>query len=159
MKIYIDEYDPLNLKNKLNVLDHYFLKSSNYIEIYSDNGIYHINNNYIYKTVIVQDNIEYKQLNNIKFIIDKSKYTKQIINNIPLNHINFTIYKFEYCINEKSKIKFIIEGNYDYIDYEKIINDKYHLFTPSNFYFEIDEIDNHNIFSNNDINVFLSLLN
>lgn len=158
MKLYIDEYNPLNLKNKFNDLDNYFIKSSKYIEIYADTGIYHINDNYIYKRLIIEDNVEYTKSHNIKFIIDKSKYMNQIINNISLNHINFTIYNFEYMIHPKSQVRFIVEGKYDYIDYEKIIDNKYYLFTPTNFYFEMDKINN-DIFLNNDINVFLSLLN
>ena len=158
MKLYIDEYNPLNLRYKFNDLDRYFVNTLKYIEIYSDNGIFYVDDNYIYKTLILEDDIEYRQFHNIKFIIDKSKYMDQIINSISLNHINFTIYKFEYMIHPKSQIKFIIEGKYDNIEYDKIFDNKYYLFNPTNFYFEIDKISN-DIFLNNDINVFLSLLN
>ena len=52
MKIYIDDYEPNNLiyksiksenLNILNKLKPYLINLYSYIEIYSDNGIFHIN--------------------------------------------------------------------------------------------------------------------
>ena len=46
------------------------------------------------------------------------------------------------------------------IDKDKIITNKYNNFSPTNFYFEVpNEITDFELLNNDDLNVFLSLLN
>jgi hypothetical protein len=79
---------------------------------------------------------------------------------VPSVHIDSYITTFYYAINSKSKIKLVIEGNYEVIDKDKLMINKYHNFTPNNFYFEApNEKTNFELLNNDDLNVFLSLLN
>lgn len=162
MKLYIDDYDPKDLINKLDKLKKYLINSYNYIEIYSDDGIYYIDKSQIYKIIVEKDeSIKYTcVLSGYKFILDKSISSKELVNNIPLNHINNTIYKNEYIIDSKKDVIFIIEGYYE--KNEEIHDNDCNVFIPNNFYFELSNNDNMNniskIINNNSINVFLSLL-
>jgi len=166
MKIYIDDYNPYTLSNKLTKLKKYLVNTHQYIEIYSDDGIFYIDDLGIYKIIIIQDEtIKYTSTQtNRKFLIDRTKSYKENVTNIPLNHINNTIYKYEYKLDLKSKIKLVIEGtidptnNIDHINNN--LNNESNIFIPNNFYFEIldKNIDFNELFDNNDLNVFLSLL-
>jgi hypothetical protein len=162
MKVYIDDYDPKNLIDKLDKLKQYLINSSNYVKIYSDEGIYNIYKSKIYKTIIEKEEIiRYSSIfYGLQFIIDKSTVNEENIFSIPFNHIDYKIYKNEYKINIKSNIKLIIEGYY-VENQDSHNNSNSILFSPNNFYFELlnYEINNINeIFKNDDINVFLSLL-
>lgn len=168
MKIYIDDYNPNDLSDKLIKLEKYLINSCDYIEIYSDDGIFYIDELGIYKLIIIQDEcIKYTSaFSNLKFLIDKTKFYKENITSIPLNHINNKIYKNEYKIDIKSKIKLVIEGTIDYLNETNLLinnnKNKLNLFIPNNFYFELSnkdkDININEIFNNNDLNVFLSLL-
>lgn len=167
MKVYIDDFPPTNLSYKLNILEQYLIKSMNYIEILSDNGIFNINESgIIYKINVIKDeSIKVTNVwHNLKFIIDYTKCSYENVTTIPLNHINNKIYRYEYKIDIKSNLKFIIE----FIDkkLENLKNESKELsnsykteLIPINFYFEFSNIiDYGEIFNNNDFNVFLSLL-
>jgi len=169
MKIYIDDYNPYTLSNKLTKLKKYLVNTNQYIEIYSDDGIFYIDDLGIYKIIIIQDEtIKYTSTQtNCRFLIDKTKSYKENVTNIPLNHINNTIHKYEYKLDLRSKIKLVIEGtinpinNIDQIDHiNNNLNNESNIFIPNNFYFEIldKNIDFNELFDNNDLNVFLSLL-
>lgn len=172
MKIYIDDYEVKNLSDKLTNLNKYLINSKNYVEIYSDDGIFYVDEFGIYKIIVLyDDHIKYtsKSLNN-KFIIDNTKLYKENITYIPLCHINNTINKYEYKIDIKSKIKLVVEGNDCLICDDNSSNDNnknsktnYNSFIPNNFYFEILEknLNTNNVdelFNNNELIVFLSLL-
>jgi hypothetical protein len=169
MKIYIDDYNPYTLSNKLNKLKKYLVNTHQYIEIYSDDGIFYIDDLGIYKIIIIQDEtIKYTSIQtNCRFLIDRTKSYKENVTTIPLNHINNTIHKYEYKLDLKSKIKLVIEGtidpnnNIDQTDHiSNNLNNESNIFIPNNFYFEIldKNIDFNELFDNNDLNVFLSLL-
>lgn len=161
MKVYVDNYEQNKLLSKLNILKQYLINNIDYIEIISDDGIYYIDETGISKLFLIKDeSIKYTSVfHNLKFIIDKSISFKEIVTTIPLNHINNKIHKLEYKIDNKSKIKLIIEGYYK--QSINVENQTVSLFTVNNFYFEIfdnNEIDINEIFNNYDLNVFLSLL-
>lgn len=164
MKIYIDDYEPSNLSDKLIKLEKYLFNSCDYVEIYSDDGIFYIDELGIYKIIVIKDEcIKYTSaFSNLKFLLDKTRFYKENVTSIPLNHINNKIYKHEYKIDIKSKIKLIIEGIIHYHNDTNLLinNNKLNLFIPLNFYFELSDkdIDLNEIFNNNDLNVFLSLL-
>jgi hypothetical protein len=167
MKIYIDNYEPKNLSNKLDKLNKYLINSNSYVEIYSDDGIFYVDEFGIYKIIIINDDhIKYtSKALNYGFIIDNTKLYKENVTAIPLSHINTTINKYEYKIDIKSKIKLVIEGNDNQTNDSDILvtceKNKLTSFIPNHFYFEIldKNITTINeIFNNNDLNVFLSLL-
>jgi hypothetical protein len=167
MKIYIDNYKPINLIDKLELLEKYYTKHENIIEIYSTNGIFNINNKKIIQVIPYNDVKSYMIQNyykNINLIIDNSIFLKEEINYLPNEHIHLNSTIFTYSINDKSIIKLIIEG-YDKKDSDNLQNnheqDKYHNFIPNNFYFEIND-NNINLKDSTiktELIVFLSLLN
>lgn len=159
MKLYIKNYNPINILKKIKILDEYYVNTKNNIEAISDDGIFYIDNKRFYKIHIILDKLEELKINNLELLLDKSVYNNQISHQLPLNHIITNITTFYYTNNPKSKIKLVIEGKYETID-NKIIINKYDNFYPINFYFDIpNEMPNFELLNNDDLHVFLSLLN
>ena len=162
MKLYIKNYNPIYILKKIKLLDNYYIKTKNSIEIISDDGIFHIDNKRVYKMNVILDKLVELKINNLELLLDKSVYNNEIVHQLPFNHIDSHITTFYYAINSKSKILLVIEGEYNNIDKEIIHNNsnKYPNFNPTNFYFELpNEKTNFEIVNNDDLNVFLSLLN
>ena len=158
MKIYIKNYKVIDILKKLKLLDQYYINTKNNIEIISDEGIFYINDKKFYKMKIISDKLVELRSNDLELLLDKSVFNNESVHHLPLNHINTDITTFYYSINPKSKIVLVIEGKYE-MDDDKITN-KYHNFTPTNFYFEVpNEKTNFELLNNDDLNVFLSLLN
>ena len=179
MKIYIENQNEELLDNDkfintLKSLDKYFNNFKIINEVYSDEGIFITDENNVNKLVIKDEDISkinnyYK---NINLLIDKSEINSIKVNQIPFDHFSIVVIKFYYQLNNKSKINFVVEGNYKlkknkvyeimYNELEKNIKNinKYDHFVCSNFYFEVSkDSDINNIFFKEDINVFLSHFN
>ena len=172
MKIYIKEYNPMDVLKKIKLIDEYYYSTKKYIEIISDDGIFYINDKKMYKMNIVLDKLVELKINNFDMLLDKSEYNNDVVYQLPFSYIESHITTFHYAINSnkfnKSKIKLVVEGNYDIIyneideviDKDKIITNKYNNFSPTNFYFEAsNECSDFELLNNDDLNVFLSLLN
>ena len=176
MKIYIKDYNPMDVLKKIKLIDEYYYSTKKYIEIISDSGIFYINDKNFYKINIVLDELVELKITDLDILLDKSLYNNDIIYQLPFNYIDSHITAFYYAINSKSKIKLVIEGKYEIIDNEidneidkvidkvidkdKIIMNKYYNFSPTNFYFEApNEKTDFELLNNDDLNVFLSLLN
>jgi hypothetical protein len=169
MKIYINNYNPQDILKKIKLIDQYFSSKKNNTEIISDDGIFYIDEKRFYKVNIISDELVKLRSNNLELLLDKSVYNNDIVHQVPFDHIDFHITTFYYAVNSnkfnKFKIKLVVEGNYDVsdnkvIDKDKIIINKYHNFSPTNFYFEApNEKTEFEILNNDDLNVFLSLLN
>lgn len=168
MKIYIKDYNPMDVLKKIKLIDEYYYSTKKYIEIISDSGIFYINDKNFYKINIVLDELVELKITDLDILLDKSIYNNDIIYQLPFNYIDSHITAFYYAINSKSKIKLVIEGKYEIIDNEidkvidkdKIIMNKYYNFSPTNFYFEApNEKTDFELLNNDDLNVFLSLLN
>lgn len=164
MKIYIKDYNPKNILKKIKLIDEYYYSTTKSIEIISDDGIFYIDNKKFYKINIVLDELVELKICNFDMLLDKSVYNNDIVHQLPFNYIDSHITTFNYAINSKSKIKLVIEGNYNIIDNEiidnEIITNKYYNFSPTNFYFEApNEKTDFELLNNDDLNVFLSLLN
>jgi hypothetical protein len=158
MKLYIKNYKPIDILKKLKILDEYYINTKNSIEIISDDGIFYINDKKFAKMNIISDKLVELRSNDLELLLDKSVYNNEIVHHLPLNHINTHITSFYYSINSKSKIILVIEGKYEMDDNE--LTNKYNNFIPTNFYFEVpNEKTNIEILNNDDLNVFLSLLN
>ena len=158
MKLYIKNYKVMDILKKLKLFDQYYINTKNNIEIISDEGIFYINDKKFYKMKIISDKLVELRSNDLELLLDKSVFNNESVHHLPLNHINTDITTFYYSINPKSKIVLVIEGKYE-MDDDKITN-KYHNFTPTNFYFEVpNEKTNFELLNNDDLNVFLSLLN
>jgi len=163
MKLYIENYNPSNLLKKLKLLDEFYINTKNSIELISDEGIFYITDNKFYKMNVILDKLTELRSNNLLLLLDKSVYNNDVVHQLPLNHVDTNITTFYYAINSKSKIKLVIEGEYrENIDeiIDKQITNKYDNFIPINFYFEVPkEKTNFELLNNDELNVFLSLLN
>lgn len=171
MKIYIENYNPSKLIKKLDSLDTYFLSKKDIVEIYSDEGIYLIDNNNCYKRIISNENVVNKSLNGVNYIIDETDIINTDVSQIPPDHISINITKFYFGLPNANHLKnqnqnlinLVIEGvknmkpNYDN-NYDT--QNKYENFLPNNFYFEVFYKENIDVILQKEIlNVFLSLLN
>lgn len=151
MKIYIDNYNIENLHKKLKSLDTYLINKINKIEAYSDEGIYSVDQNNVYKITYLDKPIQrVKYTDDIEMIIDSSETKITIVNQMPSDILILKLATYTYQICSKSKIKFVINlilnNNLDY--------------KPYNFYFDVDDdIDINNPIFKEDINVFLFHLN
>lgn len=149
MKIYVEK---INLKLLNDGVNNYLKDvphSSNiYIEVYTDEGIYEIDNNNIYSLDPVDAGIVYYN-SNIRLVIDRSYFNRTLCTCINgSQHISRKIQKYAYKLNAKSIISFVIEMAYDTDDKQ----------TPYDVYFESKEIVDIP-FVKQDIIEFLSLLN
>jgi hypothetical protein len=160
MKIYIKNYNPMNILKKVKLIDEYFYSMKNSTEIISEEGIFYIDDNKFYKIDVILDKLVEFRIKTCEILLDKTIYNKNLVHQLPSDHNNNNITSFYYSINQKSKIKLVIEGEYkSYYKNNEIIN-KYQHFYPTNFYFEApNEKTEFEILNNDDLNVFLSLLN
>jgi hypothetical protein len=157
MKLYIENYDIENLKKKIKNLDKYYKKTEKYTEIFSEEGIYRINESTIYKLKNIEDSpIEkVKHLNhNYSLLMDKSTFSKEEVFQVPYENTQISVERnivaFTYSINN-SNLKLIIEGVYETNGFNNNNENKYYGFSPIDFYFTEFIMD--------DLNVFLSVLN
>ena len=151
-------------QNKINKilkkLDKYLINKQTSNDIYSKEGIYQINENQTYKLFIksekIHENIVLKTLDDriVTLVIDDSVIEKEIVHQIPYDHISIPLTVHKYSLNKNNNhnklgLTFVIE----------FIENKDNL-KPINYYFECaSEIGYSNNLPIEDINVFLSLLN
>jgi len=146
MKIYAlnIKINPQNIfSNNINTKD--LCKTSNTCHyIYSDDGMFLLQNNQLYKLIPDDVPCDTITFNNTDFIVDCSTYTfRKDIYNVPWAHIIQTIEKIEYKYSNSSLVSLIIEKNNGKI---------------TDVYFETME-KNLNIQLKNDIIKYLSLFN
>ncbi len=163
MKIYISNYDPSKIKNDLPNLDKYYLDTDFKYELYSEEGIFMVDNKQSYKMKINLDKTEkfLNYIDNIDLWVDKSEYNYEIISQIPVDVSSIPVITFKYKLDKKSKLTLIVEGSYDVntLHYVSKTN-KYNSFNTKNFYFEADnKIDISNEDIKKEIIEFLSVLN
>jgi len=150
MKLFIKDYNLLNINNIIQLQDKYLVNKTNYYDAFSSEGHFNITNNKIYRIDNIDKcSIQYeKYANNFTILIDNSITNKKEVYQIPVDSIIIPTKILHYSLDKKSKIKMIIQ----------MINDSSE--TILDFYFEInEEVDINNIFIKDELNVFLSLLN
>jgi hypothetical protein len=148
MKIYLKNCIVGDVMKKIADIDKYYSRCKHSFEIFSEEGMYQVTGNKIYKLKIVDEKITVvKRSDDIELIVDKSIVTSVEAHRLPAHHIMIPSTMFIYQLKPNG-VKLIIEGSYNTIHSSV---DKYAGFLPYNFYFEVNsEID--------DLNVFLSLL-
>jgi hypothetical protein len=160
MKLYIVDFNMNRLNNKLRALDKYYTDKNIIHEIYSDEGIYCVNDKNICKLYIT-DNITIEIPNYIddyNIIIDYSTIQYKEQKQLPPNHILLSTIEFHYHVSHRSPIQLVIKGNYD-LSIDENTQDRYKYFIPNDFYFEIlDRIDVNGQMCKDEINELLSLL-
>jgi hypothetical protein len=160
-KIFIKNYEPLLLKKHFLKLDEYFIKKEEIVEIVSTDGLFTIENGSIYRLKPVDKEIVVQEFDGFELIFDESYCKKEYINSqIPYDNIEIDTVRFYYgeCkTGKKSFLTFVIEGMYEEHAFASLKTDKYINFTPSNFYFLLNEKFD-NILVRKELNVFLSML-
>lgn len=151
-KIYFENYNinSINVGIITEKLKKLAVCNNNFNEdyLYSPSGIYKIINNSIYKLSRNDTILEKKTLNNKQIIIDKS--SDQLLHNIyqiPFEHTHIKNRIYNYKLNNKSKLIFVLEE----------INATNLLYKYYNFYFILPENDKINDFIEQDIDTFLSV--
>ena len=156
MKIYIDNYHIENLSKKMKSLNKYLTNKTNSIEVYSDEGIFVIDQQNIYKITYLDKpikNVKYINENGIIFdmIIDTTEKTKTIVNQLPSDNIIMKTETQIYQTDASSKTKLVVN-----LTLNKLINE----YKLHDFYFDVsNDIDINSPIFKEDINVFLFHLN
>jgi len=149
MKLYIDSYHYNPNKLKIHLLKNKFKHDKcTCVEFYTNNGIYIIENNEMYKLVPMDNPVELVTIHGLDFIIDKSYYTKKPHYQLSPEHI---IIKKNHYVFSNSKLTLVVEGDVTTDDDD---------FVPTNFYFDThsnNSIDDPMIL--NEFNEFLSTFN
>jgi len=164
MKIYIDNYKPIQLLTILSSLEKFLYSCEEYIEIYCDSGQYIILKENVYQ-VLINDvpitnvpitnvpitnvSITNKNCDNNHFILDNSSFELVPTSHVPNNHISIPMNKYIYKMDQNPFFFLVIEG---------AKGDQIH-FIPSNFYFEYnkEKISLENCID--ELNEFLFILN
>ena len=151
MKIYINNYNIDNLSKKLKGLNQYLINKTNSIEIYSDEGIYLVDENNIYNITYLDRPIQkINYTDDVEMSIDLSTTNSIIVNQLPSDNIILKLATYTYKICPRSKVKLIINFTLN----------KNMEYKPYNFYFDVsDDIDINGPIFKEDINVFLFHLN
>ena len=151
MKIYINNYNIDNLSKKLKGLNGYLINKTNSIEIYSDEGIYLVDENNMYNITYLDRPIQkINYTDDIEMSIDLSTTNSIIVNQLPSDNIILKLATYIYKICPRSKVKLIV-------NFTLTKNMEY---KPYNFYFDVsDDIDINGPIFKEDINVFLFHLN
>jgi hypothetical protein len=154
MKIYINNFNLDSLPKIQKSLTDILFETQNYIEVYTNEAMYHIDCKNIYflqpkdGEIIIYKNY----FNNITLVVDNSYFNKIIETSVNgIEHLHKKIIKFIYKLNPKSELSFIIE----------MVSNLYsNILLPNDVYFECNElIDIKEIFIKQEIIEFLSLLN
>jgi hypothetical protein len=155
MKIYINNFD-LNILNifidDVISVSNLFKETESYIELFTDSGIYQIDNKFIYLLQPVDKPIikYYNYYKDLTLIADPSYFEKELTNCINgNNHYSIQLKKEIYKMDTNTKFKLIIESI--------LINEKY---SPNNIYFECEtELNINDLFNKRELIEFLSMLN
>jgi hypothetical protein len=151
MKIYINNYNIDNLSKKLKGLNEYLINKTNSIEIYSDEGIYLVDENNIYNITYLDIPIQkINYTDDVEMSIDLSTTNSIIVNQLPSDNIILKLATYTYKTCPRSKVKLIVNFTLN----------KNMEYKPYNFYFDVsDDIDINGPIFKEDINVFLFHLN
>jgi hypothetical protein len=148
------------LYNKLHALDNYYTDTKKIHEIYSDEGIYYVNDKNICKLYITDNNTTEisNYIGDHHIILDYSTIHYKEQKQLPSEHLLLSTIEFHYHASHRSPIQLIIKGNYD-VTIDENTQDRYKHFIPNDFYFEIlDRIDVNGQMCKDEINELLSLL-
>lgn len=162
MKIYINHLNLDVLPELLKVLNNNYINSETYIQIYSSDGIYEINNSSSKKLLPIDNDIQILENyhENFTLLVDPSYYDVEEVFQINNDHISRKMKRCFFELNKNSKIKLVIEGEVlDDKHFYKRISTEYGI-APNDIYFELPEKTNiTDALVKNELIVFLSCLN
>ena len=156
MKIYIDNYNITNLSKKMKGLNKYLTNKTNEIDVYSDDGIFLIDQQNIQKVTYLDKPVKkVKYMNETNTIfnmtIDSSETIITIVNQLPPDNLIMKTETQVYQTSITSKVKLVIVS---------LLNRQLNEYKPHDFYFDVsNDIDINSPIFKEDINVFLFHLN
>lgn len=153
MKVYIENYDPKKLLSKMTKLNENMVESKDVIFIYSEDGIFEIDDNKIFQLEPFSENSQRIHFNNeVVFWVDYTIMKKEIVHYVPSEHISIETQINTYQLNKmknKNDIKMVIH-----------VTKQNGKMIPYDFYIEMNNEENlTNNFVKENLNVFLSWLN
>ena len=161
MKIYINNFNIDVLSSIMKSLSEYFVSSETYIQIYSEDGIYQIDDNSIKKQNVIDKEIEiFKEYHeDFTLITDQSYYTLEKVSCLPSEHIANNVKRCFFTPDKNSALKLVIEGSILENNALKKNQDIYGIH-PYDIYIEVvKDINMNDELVKKEIIVFLSLLN
>lgn len=139
MKIYINNFNIDILPSIIKSLTEYYINSETYIQIYSEDGIFQINDASTKKQNSTDKEIQiFKEYyENFTLIADPSYYTLEQTYNIPSEHLSTTVKRCFFTPDKNSIFKLVIEGT---ILEENNKNNKDSIYGihPYDIYIEVD---------------------
>jgi hypothetical protein len=162
MRIYVENIQPKKItRDKLLLLDEYYACQKDILEIFSEKGMYLVENAKVWKLFPTNERMAKIIINGICFLVDECKIEKKICSQLPMDHECVETTSFIY---HSRNVRLVIEGYYKETISTKMNadrSDKYCNYIVTNFYFEPknDNLEITNPYMKNEINVFLSLLN
>jgi hypothetical protein len=154
MKIYVNNFNLNSLPAIQRILTDILFETQNYVEVYTNESMYHVDDKNIYLLEAKDGEITVHKnyFNDISLIVDNSYFKRIAYTNINGNvHLHKKIKKNIFKLNSKSKLNFIIE---------MVSNLDNTAFIPNDVYFESYEIvDIKELFIKQELIEFLSLLN
>lgn len=156
MKIYIDNYSIENLSKKMKGLNKYLTNKTNTIDVYSDEGVFLIDNQNIQRITYLDKpvkKVKYINENNTIFdlTIDSSETIITMINQLPPDNIIMKTETQVFQTSAASKVNLVIVS---------LLNRQLNEYKPHDFYFDVsNDIDINSPIFKEDINVFLFHLN
>ena len=160
-KIYINAYRPSDIVRKWAEIDPYYVKKSTKDMIYSDEGIYNMRRDGLFRMFPVDKPV---QITKEGFSIDNSYFIdKEVDSQIPYDHVRVRKELLHFCIGKRSGIHLIVEGEYDHRSSmtgtvtTQELEDKYYKFEPTDLYFFTQESVDNTLFAK-EVNVLLSIV-
>lgn len=156
MKIYIDNYNITNLSKKMKGLNKYLTNKTNTIDVYSDEGVFSVDQQNIHKVTYLDKPVKkVKYINETNTIfdlmIDSGETTSCIVNQLPPDNVIMKTETQVYQTSITSKVKLVIVS---------LLNRQLNEYKPHDFYFDVsNDIDINSPIFKEDINVFLFHLN
>jgi len=171
MKIYINHFNLLVLSDLLKTLIKYKISSEDFLQLYSPEGIFLIDQGSTMKLNPIDHDIEILQnfYEEFTLIVDPSFYILEKTNQIPPEHIKIRVKRDTFDLNNKSitknkLIKLVIESEkvnetesgFNFLNNNKSENG----YVPKDIYFELPNGSNiKDALVKEELIVFLSLLN
>ncbi len=152
MKIYIDKFNLEILNDISEIFKEYFVNSDIYMTLYTDEGIYRVEEKHVFLLDINDNPIKTyeKYYNNFTLFQDNSYFVKNLVNSVlGETHLPFNTKELYYKLNKTSSVTLVLKYN--------LTNEKQ---SPDDIYFEIDKnVDINEPFIKKEIIEFLSVLN
>jgi len=110
MKIYIENIDPKKINDKLVNLNKFLIKKEEYIDLYSQEGIYKISSNTINKIKEYSEQKPMKIVSPFLAIVDYTKIISEPVDRIPIYHLSDHMVEINYSIRKSSIVKLVVKG-------------------------------------------------